>query len=101
MTRVALGAVDVAKDLMNGVGYILKAMAMKDQQPLRIWEFSFTWFVGIYTIGAMFAPMLAFATMFYSLLEDKSFRKRYVLLSIFMSPISGIVRYRNIAKFIF
>ena len=67
---------------------------MQQQQPLRSWELSFTWFVGTYTLGSMFSPMLAYATMFYTLLNDKQFRQRYVVLSILLSPISGIVRYK-------
>ena len=87
------------KDLINGVGYILKASAMEYQTPFKIWNISFTWFVGAYTLGAMFSPMLAYATMFYSLVKDKKFRKRYVVLSILLSPISSIARYRK--KYIF
>ena len=77
---------------MNGTGYILKAIAMQQQQPLRIWELGFTWFLGFYTLGAMFSPLVAYAIMFHTLLKNKHFRQRYVWASIFLSPIVGPIR---------
>ena len=77
---------------MNGIGYIKKAVFMQRQQSLRIWELGFNWFLGVYTLGAMFFPLFAYAVMFYTLPKSKHLRRFYVCLSILCSPITGLVR---------
>ena len=91
LTKVAFGAIDIGKDLMNGIGYILKATSM---QPLKIWELGFTWFLGIYTLAAMMFPLPAFLAMFQSecVVKNQNPGRFYMGLSIFMTPITSIVR---------
>ena len=87
-----MGLIDVGKDLLNGVGYILKAINMQNQPGVNMWELGFIRFLGIYTLGAMFYPLPANVVMFNSLLKDQPFRQKYVLLSILLSPFVGIIR---------
>ena len=94
MGNVVLGIVDVGKDLLNGIGFIVKTINMQISTTSNGWELGFVRFLGIYTLGAMFLPLPAYLTMFYSLLKQQSFRPRYLLVSIFLCPFSVIIRYQ-------
>ena len=87
-----MGMVDIGKDFLNGIGLIIKSIEMQNLPVTNLWELGFTRFLGIYTLGAMFYPLPAYLIMFHSLLSEHSFRPFYSLISIFLSPFSGIIR---------
>ena len=80
------------KDLVNAVGYFVKASYEQKLMTISLWELGFTWFLGLYTIGGMFSPFLAYAVMFSCLIENKWQKFFYIIASLTISPLIAPIR---------
>ena len=85
---------DVVKDALSAKGYISKSLKLRQYEPWKFWEIGFSSFLGMYSIGTMFFPLLAYAVMFGAVLkEHKALKSWYLKLSIsilstpFVAPI--------------
>ena len=90
--RVALGIIDIIKDVLNAYGYLSKWMLLRKTSRYNVWEMSFSLFLGVWTLIPMFFPFMAFMLIAQRLITNKYKRWAYVVTSALLAPLVTIIR---------